>query len=738
MKSLKQIAIYGKGGIGKSTISSNLSAALAVKNQKVLQIGCDPKHDSTRLLLGGEKINTVLDYIKVTAPDKWRLEDVLFKGYKGVDCVEAGGPKPGVGCAGRGILTTFDLLEKLDIKRLKHDLVIYDVLGDVVCGGFAVPIRHEYADVVYIVTSGEFMSIYAANNILKGIKNYDEGLKRVGGIIFNQRGIEGESERIKKFAEAVKLPICEIFPRSDEFTKAEKMGIPLVEIQDSSIATKFLNLAERIVNHEELHEAFPLTDEELEKQVLGNKMNVYKNKHIESFTEKEKQVENQKEKDEENLKPNQFFSKNVLMREPLHGCAFAGAVNIAVQIQDAITIAHGPRSCAHITYQAITSTGRRSLFERGTLMNSQIIPPLVSSEMNEGVMVFGGMEELKNRINHLKKYDPSAMFVITTCPSGIIGDDVETTRNMGNTKQPIIPIKTDGNITGDFLQGMINAYIEIARGLIKKDIKEKEDTVNIIAEKSIAKNTETNFETMKKLLASMDIGINCRFICRTKVQDIQNFLKAKVNILAYEDYMGRMMRNFFQEEYDTNFLESPFPVGFSETKNWLYKIADTFNKKEKVHPVIEKYEKRYEKEIKKIKSYLKGKKLMIVTYNHHIDWILETALKLEMHIVKLCILNFSQENLFKTKFEDQFEIELSYDQNKRSEDIKALSPDIVISNYTSNALDGAAMTDTIPLCPEVGFFSGLNLARRWAGLFKMNLREGWKCDEGLFSKYYAR
>jgi nitrogenase subunit NifH len=159
---LKQIAIYGKGGIGKSTISSNLSAALAVKNQKVLQIGCDPKHDSTRLLLGGEKINTVLDYIKVTAPDKWRLEDVLFKGYKGVDCVEAGGPKPGVGCAGRGILTTFDLLEKLDIKRLKHDLVIYDVLGDVVCGGFAVPIRHEYADVVYIVTSGEFMSIYAA------------------------------------------------------------------------------------------------------------------------------------------------------------------------------------------------------------------------------------------------------------------------------------------------------------------------------------------------------------------------------------------------------------------------------------------------------------------------------------------------------------------------------------------------------------------------------------------------
>ncbi|MCT4620797.1 MAG: AAA family ATPase [Marinisporobacter sp.] len=734
MKSLKQIAVYGKGGIGKSTISSNLSAALAIKDKKVLQIGCDPKHDSTRLLLGKEKITTVLDYIKVTSPEKWRLEDILFEGYKGVDCVEAGGPKPGVGCAGRGILTTFDLLEKLDIKKLGHEIIIYDVLGDVVCGGFAVPIRHEYADVVYIVTSGEFMSIYAANNILKGIKNYDENLKRVGGIIFNKRGIEGEEERIKKFSEAVKLPICETFPRSDEFTKAERMGIPLVEMKDSFIASKFLNLADKIIENEVLYEALPLEDEELEEIVLENKKE-------NTFVHKDKNIiktKKMKVKNEDSSKTRQFLSKNVLMREPLHGCAFNGAVNIGVQIEDAITIAHGPRSCSHISYQTITSTGRRSLFERGVLLPTQIIPPLVSSQMNEGVMVFGGIEELKNKISQLKEYDPSAMFVITTCPSGIIGDDVDMTKSMGSDNQPIIPIKTDGNITGDYLQGMIHAYIEIARGLIKKDVHVEDNLVNIIAEKSIAKNTERNFETMKKLLGSIGIKINCRFICKTKVKYVQNFLKAKVNILAYDDYMGRIMKDFFKEEYGANFSERPFPVGFSETKRWLYEIAKSFHKKEKVDHVIKLYESLYEEEIEKVKPYLKGKRIMIVTYNHRIDWIIETALKLDMEIIKLCILNYSQENLFRTKFKDEFEIELNYDQNKRSEDIKKLNPQIVISNYTSKALDGAAMTDTIPLCPDVGFFSGLNLAKRWAGLFKMNLREGWKEDEGLFSKYYGR
>lgn len=183
-----QIAIYGKGGIGKSTVSANLSAALGLCGRRVLQIGCDPKHDSTRLLHHGQQIPTVLNYLLDVPVDQQRAQDVLLEGFAGVKCVEAGGPRPGMGCAGRGILTAFDFLEKHRVFD-EFDTIVYDVLGDVVCGGFAVPVRRQYADAVFLVTSGEAMSIYAANNILQGICNLSPGEHRIAGIIYNSRGV---------------------------------------------------------------------------------------------------------------------------------------------------------------------------------------------------------------------------------------------------------------------------------------------------------------------------------------------------------------------------------------------------------------------------------------------------------------------------------------------------------------------------------------------------------------------
>lgn len=207
---VRRIAVYGKGGIGKSTVSSNVTAALSLRGVKVLQIGCDPKHDSTRSLLGAEQ-STVLDYIRTTPPDGRRLSDIMHEGFAGCYCVEAGGPEPGVGCAGRGIISAIGLLEELGSDSVDRDVVIYDVLGDVVCGGFAVPLRKGYADTVYIVTSGEFMSLYAANNILRGTANY--GADRIGGIIFNSRGDSEEEGRVERFSEAVGIPIVARIPR---------------------------------------------------------------------------------------------------------------------------------------------------------------------------------------------------------------------------------------------------------------------------------------------------------------------------------------------------------------------------------------------------------------------------------------------------------------------------------------------------------------------------------------------
>ena len=190
---MRKIAIYGKGGIGKSTTTSNLSAALSHMGYRVMQVGCDPKADSTKGLMGGKRIPTVLEQLRAKG-EALTLEDVVFRGYNGVLCVESGGPTPGVGCAGRGIISAFEKLADLEaFETYQPDIVIYDVLGDVVCGGFAMPIRDGYAREVFIVSSGEMMALYAANNIAQAVRNFaGRGYARLGGLILNARNTENE------------------------------------------------------------------------------------------------------------------------------------------------------------------------------------------------------------------------------------------------------------------------------------------------------------------------------------------------------------------------------------------------------------------------------------------------------------------------------------------------------------------------------------------------------------------
>lgn len=211
---MKKYAIYGKGGIGKSTITSSLSAAIAGMGYRVMQIGCDPKADSTSNLLNGETVTSVMSYLNDNE-EQPELEDIVKKGFNGVYCVEAGGPTPGIGCAGRGIIATLNLLEELDAFEIyKPDFVLFDVLGDVVCGGFSAPIRDGYADEVLIVTSGEKMALFAARNICMAVDNFkDRGYASVKGIIMNRRNVENEEEQVRKMAEEADLDIIGDVPR---------------------------------------------------------------------------------------------------------------------------------------------------------------------------------------------------------------------------------------------------------------------------------------------------------------------------------------------------------------------------------------------------------------------------------------------------------------------------------------------------------------------------------------------
>ncbi|MCF8019509.1 Nitrogenase iron protein [Petrocella atlantisensis] len=218
---MRQIAIYGKGGIGKSTTTQNLTAALAEMGKEIMIVGCDPKADSTRLILNGLAQQTVLDTLREEGEDI-ELENILKPGYGGIRCVESGGPEPGVGCAGRGIITSINMLEQLGAYEDNLDYVFYDVLGDVVCGGFAMPIREGKAEEIYIVASGEMMAMYAANNIAKGVLKFaDSGGTRLGGIICNSRKVDNELEMLTAFAKELGTQLIHFVPRDNMVQHAE-------------------------------------------------------------------------------------------------------------------------------------------------------------------------------------------------------------------------------------------------------------------------------------------------------------------------------------------------------------------------------------------------------------------------------------------------------------------------------------------------------------------------------------
>ena len=244
-----KLAVYGKGGIGKSTTVSNLSAALSDMGYKVMQIGCDPKADSTVSLHGKSRVPTVLELVR-TRKDDFTLEDMVSVGYNGVLCVEAGGPTPGLGCARRGIIAALEKLqEKGAYEVYQPDIVIYDVLGDVVCGGFSMPMRSGYADRVFLITSGENMAIHAAANIAMAVENFKgRGYATLGGIILNRRNVKNEDAKVQELAEDIHSEVVATLSRSDTVQEAEELGKTVVEaFPDSPMAAEYRALARKLL-----------------------------------------------------------------------------------------------------------------------------------------------------------------------------------------------------------------------------------------------------------------------------------------------------------------------------------------------------------------------------------------------------------------------------------------------------------------------------------------------------------
>jgi nitrogenase iron protein NifH len=267
---MRQIAFYGKGGIGKSTTSQNTLAAMAEKGQRIMIVGCDPKADSTRLMLHSKAQTSVLQLAaELGAVEDVELEQVLQVGYRGVKCVESGGPEPGVGCAGRGIITAINFLEEEGAYE-DLDFVSYDVLGDVVCGGFAMPIREGKAQEIYIVVSGEMMAMYAANNIARGVLKYAQsGGVRLGGLICNSRNTDKEVELIEELARRLNTQMIHFVPRDNVVQHAELRRMTVNEYApESKQAGEYAQLADKIINNKKLTIPTPISMDELEELLI--------------------------------------------------------------------------------------------------------------------------------------------------------------------------------------------------------------------------------------------------------------------------------------------------------------------------------------------------------------------------------------------------------------------------------------------------------------------------------------
>jgi len=803
-----QIALYGKGGIGKSTVSANLSAALAESGKSILQVGCDPKSDSTRLLLGGRKIPTVLDYLRKTPPDKQSLESLLFKGFRGAACVETGGPKPGVGCAGRGILSSFEALVRLGVRDFPLDIVLYDVLGDVVCGGFAVPLRSEYADAVFLVTSGEFMAIYAANNILRGIRNFEDSEPRVAGIIRNSRGLEDEDRWISAFSKAVGLPVVASIPRSEIFSRAEKAGKTLIEaFPESENAEIFRELARHVEmigrDRSFLYPARPLEDWELEELVLGkvpeDSASIFiqgetgENAGCECGLDKKAgceggainepvessrgvlgecgtcsgeageangsenlscpeslKVKPASEKSEEEggeggeggevegEVPFSGLSEARLpaLKPPLYGCAFAGAVTATFQVNGALTVLHGPRSCAHIISDALASSFLRSgSFKKTGVkeLEGQALPGLLAVDMEEEDIIFGGLEKLSCRMEEALASGWKLLFVVSTCPSGIIGDDIEKAALKMQRLYPgarIVPIPVDGNLSGDFSYGFFEGCKKVA-GLIDPAIGAEEGLVNIVGERNFSPRDEENFRIMEKLLDEFGLRVNCRFLNRADPSFVRAFKKAGLNLLAYDSLENRMLRDYLSENFGVSFFEHPFPVGFRSSSLWVKALAKSLSPEKDPGPFLEAREQEYRAELRKYVPHLEGKKVLVVSYSQDIGWVLDTIRDLGMELVKVGMRasSFGKDKQLVPLPEDIPLVD-NYTDLQRAEDIICLKPDLVLSGYAPLIPEDGVHFDTIPFSPKVGFMSGLELAKRWSTLLRLPVVEGWKYDGG--------
>ena len=709
-----QVAVYGKGGIGKSTMSANISVSLAEMGLKVMQVGCDPKHDSTRLLLEGRAQTTVLDYVRNVPVGRRKLEDVIEVGTSGVLCTEAGGPEPGIGCAGRGILTTFDTLKKLGAENLDTDVRIYDVLGDVVCGGFAVPLRGEYADGIVLVTSGEFMAMYAANNIMKGLSNFDTGKPRLIGIILNSRGVEGEDETVRRFAKAAGTEVIAVIPRHKLFSEAEASGHTVREMfPESDVAAAVDSIAQRIIDVRDGKVSAviptPLDDDQMSDLAAGREIRPGCGNPIQARSGCSGCG-----------RRNSIKETNVMS-----SCAAYGAVAAYLKIEDVAVIIHGPASCMYLMDTA-RAKSVLELFSRG-MYGSRPNHNLFCTMMDDSVSIFGGTELLERTLRDVVSRGYRDVAVVTTCMPGIIGDDSRAVVKRISDENPGVRIdlvEADGDVAGEYNDGFMMAADNIV-GMIDTSIEPEPGLVNIIGTSFFDLHTRAHAEGMTRMLSRFGLKENCRFLDETSTDSVRGFCRASFDMMINDTAGCRELASKITEHTGREPFPVPVPVGLYDYEEWISMVGRQMGMQEEASKEIRYIEGEYARFIREHAPRFKGKRIIIMNkLTHNVDWLLDILLDLGADIVRVGFVP-SPRKAGCTVVSRHFDmITENYDTDQLEVDLDTLDPDLLISDL-SRPVRGRCRSARFSKI-GVGALPVLEYAEYLENVMRLPKDEGWK------------
>lgn len=702
-----QMAVYGKGGIGKSTLSANISLALAESGLRVMQVGCDPKHDSTRLLLGGRAQRTVLDYVRDVPVGRRRLEDVIEEGSGGVLCAEAGGPEPGIGCAGRGILTTFETLKRLGADSLETDVRVYDVLGDVVCGGFAVPLRGDYADAVILVTSGEFMAMYAANNIMRGLLNFDTGGPRLLGIVLNSRGVEGESEAVRRLADAAGTRVLAEIPRDGLFAEAEAAGRTVMEMfPDSEAASALREVAEAVRGAMDgtvpLTSPTPLDDLQLSDLAAGRPIRPASGGGIPRT----------------GCPGCGLTHQRVMM-----SCAAYGAANAFARVGGTAVLVHGPMSCAYLMDVSRAKAVADAF--AGRVSDRSLRSGIRSTFMDDEASIFGGNAYLKAALDRAYADGYRRIAVVTTCMPGIIGDDCLAVTDAFSREHPGVRlslVRADGDVAGDYTDGFMLAAESVAESM-DTSLEPDPGLVNLVGVTFFDLQSRDGLRTLEGMLSVFGLRVNCMFLDERSPAPPEEFCCGSADIPVSDTAPVRDVMSIISRRTGRAPFPAPLPLGIRAYREWIRAMGRLTGKESEAEAEVARAEADYAGLVEAHRPRMEGRSALVVwKMGGNPDWLLDTLEDLGVDIVRVGFNTISRKagGIPDTSHEAVAD----YTDAQLMEDLDRFRPDFLIGDVVRPVPDGTTFVKLVRM--GVGYRTVFDFVRTIGNTPLIPATEGWR------------